>query len=103
MISVEDSSGMITGIQAMNNGHLRINGGFFIFKREIFEYIRAKEELVSEPFQRLLSEGQLVGYLYDGFWASMDTFKDKQELEGLYSSGTAPWEVWKANGNGKGT
>jgi glucose-1-phosphate cytidylyltransferase len=43
-----------------------------------------------------------MGYAYDGFWASMDTFKDRQQLENLYSSGAAPWEVWKTNGNGKG-
>ena len=71
--------------------------GFFIFKKKIFEYIRDQEELVIEPFHRLLAEKQLIGYTYDGFWASMDTFKDKQQLEGLYSSGAAPWEVWKTN------
>jgi glucose-1-phosphate cytidylyltransferase len=49
----------------------------------------------------LLQEKQLIGYPYDGFWASMDTFKDKQELERLSNSGAAPWEVWKTNGNGK--
>jgi glucose-1-phosphate cytidylyltransferase len=101
MVSLENSSGLITGIHAMNNGHLRINGGFFIFKRKIFDYIRPTEELINEPFQRLLGEGQLIGYSYDGFWASMDTFKDKQHLESLYSGGGAPWEVWKANAKGK--
>jgi glucose-1-phosphate cytidylyltransferase len=48
-----------------------------------------------------LEQKQLIGYPYDGFWASMDTFKDKQELESLCTSGAAPWEVWKTNGNGK--
>ncbi len=55
------------------------------------------EELVIEPFHRLLAEKQLIGYTYDGFWASMDTFKDRQHLETLYSGGAAPWEVWKTN------
>ena len=62
--------------------------------------MRDKEELVKEPFHRLLKEKQLLGYTYDGFWASMDTFKDKQQLESLYATGTAPWEVWKSNGRG---
>jgi len=53
---------------------------------------------VIEPFHRLLAEKQLIGYSYDGFWASMDTFKDKQQLESLYAAGDAPWEVWKTNG-----
>jgi glucose-1-phosphate cytidylyltransferase len=72
---------------------VRINGGFFIFKKQIFDYLREKEELVIEPFNRLVEEGQLIGYPYDGFWASMDTFKDKQSLEEL-NQGTAPWKVW---------
>ena len=89
-------------IHAIDNGDVRVNGGYFIFKKEIFNYMRDKEELVEEPFHRLLQEKQLMGYAYDGFWASMDTFKDRQQLENLYSTGAAPWEVWKTNGNGNG-
>jgi glucose-1-phosphate cytidylyltransferase len=101
MVSLQEGDeSLVSGLHAMNNGALRINGGFFIFKRKIFDYIGEKEELVSEPFQRLIEEKQLVGYRYDGFWESMDTFKDKQHLETLYEGGTAPWQVWKANGNG---
>ena len=99
MVSIGDAdSSQVSSIQAINNGTVRINGGFFIFKRDIFKYIRDKEELVEEPFQRLVEEKQLIGYPYDGFWKSMDTFKDKQHLESLYASGNAPWEVWKENG-----
>jgi len=98
MVSLNDSEdNLVSGIDPINNGSLRINGGFFIFKKKIFDYIREKEELVSEPFQRLMKEKQLIGYAYDGFWASMDTFKDKQQLDSLWSSGQAPWEVWKSN------
>src|SRR5277367_6638964 len=61
--------------------------------------IGEKEELVNGPFHRLIEEKQLIGYKFDGFWASMDSFKDKQQLEGLCSGGVAPWEVWKTNGN----
>ena len=95
-----DPSSLVVVIHAINNGSVRINGGFFIFKKKIFDYIGKKEELVGEPFQRLLQEKQLIGYPYDGFWASMDTFKDKQQLDNLCTSGAAPWEVWKTNGNG---
>jgi glucose-1-phosphate cytidylyltransferase len=80
-------------MHAINNGTVRINGGFFIFKRRIFDYISEQEELVCEPFQRLAEEKQLIGYPYDGFWVSMDTFKDKQRLEELDQT-TAPWKVW---------
>jgi len=102
LVSLQDGqANLVLGINAINNGSVRINGGFFIFKKNIFDYIQKKEELVAEPFQRLVEEQQLIGFPYDGFWASMDTFKDKQELESLCTRGAAPWEVWKTNGNGK--
>lgn len=98
-VSVAQGNGsLVSDIHPITNGNLRINGGFFIFKKQIFDYIHEKEELVIEPFQRLVKEKQLIGYTYDGFWESMDTFKDRQHLESLARSGLAPWEVWK---NGK--
>jgi glucose-1-phosphate cytidylyltransferase len=75
--------------------NIRINGGYFVLRREIFDYIQNGEELVQEPFQRLIREGQLMGYDYDGFFACMDTFKDKQQFDDLYGRGDAPWELWK--------
>lgn len=95
----QGADSLVSEIRAINNGTVRINGGFFIFKKQIFDYMRDKEELVIEPFQRLVAEKQLIGYPYDGFWASMDTFKDKQQLESLCTGGAAPWEVWKTNGD----
>lgn len=97
----QGNSNLVSAIHAIDNGSVRINGGFFVFKHRIFDYIHAKEELVSEPFQRLIEEEQLIGYPYDGFWTSMDTFKDKQHLESLCGGGVAPWELWKTNGNGR--
>ena len=90
-----DEQGRVTALEDIARSHLRINGGFFIFKREIFDYMREGEELVNEPFQRLLQRDQLLAYRYDGFWQAMDTFKDRQALEQRYSVGDAPWEVWK--------
>jgi len=88
-------SGEVTSIRDIAETGLRVNGGHFIFKAEIFDYLRNGEELVPDAFQRLLAEDQLVGYRYDGFWQPMDTFKDRQRLEDLYAQGAAPWEVWK--------
>jgi glucose-1-phosphate cytidylyltransferase len=100
LVSLQQGNGsLVSGIHAISNGEIRINGGFFIFRKKIFEYMRDKEELVLEPFQRLVEAKQLIGYPYDGFWASMDTFKDKQHLESLCTAGAAPWEVWKTNGS----
>jgi glucose-1-phosphate cytidylyltransferase len=95
-VVMSEGSGLVSGIHAINDGSVRVNGGYFIFRKEIFEYIRPREELVEEPFHRLIRDGQLVGHAFDGFWACMDTFKDKQHLEALYASGAAPWEVWKS-------
>jgi len=87
--------GSVAGVRAMSDGTVRINGGFFAFRREIFDYIREGEEIIAEPFQRLIGEKLLLAEKYDGFWISMDTFKDRQLLEDLYSRGHAPWELWK--------
>jgi glucose-1-phosphate cytidylyltransferase len=89
------NGGLVTEIKDVRESNVRINGGFFIFKKSIFDYIKDGEELLREPFQRLVKEGQLVAYRYNGFWASMDTFKDKQLLDEMYSRENAPWEVWK--------
>jgi glucose-1-phosphate cytidylyltransferase len=90
-----EPNGLVSSIQDIGRSPIRINGGFFILKRDIFNYLRADEELVREPFQRLVSERRLVAYEHDGFWMSMDTFKDRQQLEDVYAHGNAPWEVWK--------
>ncbi len=96
MIAV-DGDGIVKGIEHITNSGARINGGFFIFRREIFNYIKDGEELVEEPFRRLISERQLLSYPHNGFWACMDTFKELQELEDVHARGKAPWTVW----NGK--
>ncbi len=87
----------VTHIADVIHEDLRINGGFFVLRKEIFDYMRDGEELVAEPFQRLVEARQLVAHPYDGFWMSMDTFKDRQRLEELYHRGGAPWEVWSAD------
>ena len=84
----------------MDLSNILINGGYFVFKRSIFDYLKEGEELVQEPFRRLIAEKHLVGYEYDGFWKSMDTFKEKQELDDLYSKGNAPWQLWKRPSKG---
>jgi len=88
---------LVTGIQPAGQADLWINGGFFAFKKEIFNYIHEGEELVSEPFQRLIAENQLIGYRHPGFWACMDTFKEKKQFDDMYTSGNMPWAVWEYN------
>jgi len=93
--------GRVTGIQDIGASNVRINGGYFIFKTDIFEHMREGEETVEQPLHRLLEEGSLTAYTYDGFWMPMDTFKDRQRLDELYVRGSAPWQVW--NGIHKAT
>jgi glucose-1-phosphate cytidylyltransferase len=87
---------IVTDLEYISRSDIWMNGGFFIFRRDIFRYIQDGEELVEQPFQRLIQERQLLAYQYKGFWACMDTFKDKQQLEELYLRDKAPWEVWKS-------
>ena len=76
-----------------------INAGYFIFKKEIFNYIRPGEDLAEEPMQRLIAEKQLATYPHTGAFHTMDTFKEKQMLDDMYARGEAPWEVWKTGNN----
>jgi glucose-1-phosphate cytidylyltransferase len=93
-----DDQGLVTKIISAGEANLWINGGFFVFKKQIFDYIRPGEELVHEPFKRLMNEKQLITYKHDGFWACMDTFKEKQAFDNFEASGTSPWALWKKNG-----
>lgn len=88
------ADGAVEKVQALPESGIRMNGGFFIFRKNIFSYIRDNEELINEPFERLIRERKLVAQNYDGFWMSMDTFKDRQVLDDLYARHQAPWEVW---------
>ena len=97
-----DADGTVQEIREISRSNMRINGGYFVFRKEIFQYMKDGEELVHQPFQRLIEQKQLIAHPYDGFFASMDTFKDKQILDDLYNSGKAPWEVWKTDRENSG-
>lgn len=89
------ADGEVTGINEVTATDMRINGGYFVLNREIFDYIVPGEELVLEPFQRLIAKRRLGGHRWDGFWRGVDTFKDLQDMENRLAQGTAPWQVWK--------
>jgi glucose-1-phosphate cytidylyltransferase len=89
-----DAAGEVSAIRAVREADMLINGGFFTLRQEIFDYVEPGEELVLEPFSRLIKERKLHGHRYERFWC-MDTFKEQQELTDLFNSGRAPWEVWK--------
>ncbi|MGH7277245.1 MAG: sugar phosphate nucleotidyltransferase [Candidatus Rokuibacteriota bacterium] len=87
--------GQVEDIREAHDSDLWINGGYFVFKRRIFDYIKDGEDLVHEPFQRLIRDEQLAAYRYDGFWAAMDTFKDKLRFDDMAARGETPWQVWE--------
>lgn len=89
-----DNTGVVKSIEHIGKSGARMNGGFFVMRREIFNYMRDGEELVEDPFRRLISEGKLMAHPHQGFWACMDTFKERQELEDVFGRGNAPWAVW---------
>jgi glucose-1-phosphate cytidylyltransferase len=86
--------GAVTAMGAVHDPHIRINGGFFVMRREIFDYVREGEELVEQPFARLIEARKLVTFPWDGFWQCMDTFKDKITLDRMEAKGDCPWKVW---------
>lgn len=89
----------VESIQPVENAGLWINGGFFAFRQDIFDYMGQGEELVVEPFQRLIADGKLATFSHHSFWACMDTYKEKKLFDDMYARGDTPWAVWEQRSN----
>jgi len=77
-----------------NGGH--INGGFFVFEPELFDYLKDDTTILERaPLESLAKKGQLNAFKHEGFWYAMDTLRDKNYLEEEWASGKAPWKLWK--------
>jgi len=83
--------GSVAAFRSSDRSDIWINGGYFILRPEIFDYMQEGEELVLEPFTRLIADDQLLAYRHDSFWRSMDTLRDRQILEDLVEQGEMPW------------
>lgn len=94
-VEVDEETGMVSSIRSIRDA-LRINGGFFILDQRVFDYIEPGDELVEQPFERLIAAGLLHGHVYDGFWSTIDTFKDHMRLSTELARGSAPWQVWRS-------
>jgi glucose-1-phosphate cytidylyltransferase len=88
-----DAGGDVRGFQTSDRSEIWINGGYFLFKPAIFDYMRDGEELVYQPFDRLIAENMLMAHKHEGFWRSMDTLRDRQILEEMVERGEMPWRV----------
>lgn len=95
-VIIEDD-GQVSTIEPVSVSDFWINGGYIVLRQEIFNYIEDGDELVVEPFQRLIKERKLFAHKYKGFWAAMDTFKDKITFDRMEARGDRPWEVWNKN------
>lgn len=73
-----------------------VSGGFFVFQRHMFDYLNDDPDLTFEldPLQKLARDGQLAVFKHEGYWLGMDTYRDWQELDRLWNSGSPPWKVW---------
>jgi glucose-1-phosphate cytidylyltransferase len=85
--------GKVNEFRSSNTSEVWINGGYFIFRPQIFDYMEPGEELVIEPFERLIKDNQLMAYKHEGFWRSMDTLRDRQMLEDMVEKGHMPWRL----------
>ena len=90
-----DDTGRVRSLKTVTDCDIWINGGFFVLRRGVFDYMHPGDELVGPTFDRLIEAGKLTSYRYDGFFGAMDTFKEQQELTKMHADGKAPWEVWR--------
>lgn len=95
-----DAEGRVREFRSSDRCDMWINAGYFLLRPEIFDYMNDGEELVLEPFSRLIAADQLMAYKYEGFWRCMDTLRDRQVLEEMVEQGKMPWRV--RNGAGRG-
>jgi len=90
------SGNKVLSFREKPEGSSWINGGFFVLSPRVIDYIEGDQTIwESDPLERLAREGQLAAYPHEGFWHPMDTLRDKNQLESLWSEGKAPWKVWK--------
>ncbi|MDR1901497.1 MAG: glucose-1-phosphate cytidylyltransferase [Treponema sp.] len=95
-VNIDAEGNIVSFHEKPLNGGAWINGGFFIMESGIFSYLRNGDATVleQEPFQQLAKDNQLAAYKHPGFWHSMDTLREKNELTNLWTKGKAPWALW---------
>jgi glucose-1-phosphate cytidylyltransferase len=98
LADIADDGG-VRDIRTSDRSDIWINGGYFLLRPKIFDYMREGEELVIEPFRRLIADDQLMAYKYEGFWRAMDTLRDRQVLEDMVEQGKMPWRVQNGHGD----
>jgi glucose-1-phosphate cytidylyltransferase len=95
-----NAAGQVTGVREVRDLMQWENGGYFVLRPEIFDVLRAGEDLVPDALGRLIPDGKLLAQRYNGFWRAADTFKDRAELDEMYRLGSRPWMLWDAQRDG---
>jgi glucose-1-phosphate cytidylyltransferase len=90
-----DGPTTVVGLVAVADLDMRINGGYFILRQGIFAYLDEGDDLVMDGCVRAARDGRLRAKRYDGFWAPMDTLKERTQLEQMYRTGNSPWALWR--------
>lgn len=90
-----DPNGLLTGLEPVATMDMRINGGYFVLRQGIFDYLNEGEDLVMDACVRAAKHGRFRAVRYDGFWAPMDTLKERNALEEMNRNGARPWAVWE--------
>jgi glucose-1-phosphate cytidylyltransferase len=85
----------VTGLTAVADMSMRINGGYFVLRQGIFDYLDEGDDLVMNGFTRAAADGKMRAVQYDGFWAPMDTLKERTALEEQWRTGVSPWALWR--------
>jgi len=96
IIEVNKGGTIVSFREKSNTDGGMINGGFMVFEPQIFDFLEDDTTILErKPFEMLADMGEMKGYHHAGFWHCMDTQRDKNNLEQLWSSGEAPWKIWK--------
>lgn len=93
---IDHEQGLITNFQEKPRMKERVNGGYFVFNKKVFDYIQGDDTVLEEePVRKLAAERQISIFEHDGFWECMDTYRESLMLNKLWDSGKAVWKVWK--------
>ena len=95
-----DDGGLITQVTPMRDLRQWENGGYFVFRPEIFDYLDEGEDLVEHAIMRLVERRRVLAYPYKGYWSPADTVKERAQLDELYQRGHGPWMIWEADRSG---
>jgi glucose-1-phosphate cytidylyltransferase len=95
--------GLITQVIPMRDLRQWENGGYFILRQEIFDYLAEGEDLVTDALVRLVPAKKVLAYPYKGYWSPADTVKERAQLEEMYHRGTCPWMIWDPDRSGAGS